>query len=167
MTDPGFRRLVVMRHAKAEKSAAKDHARRLTDRGVNDAVASGRWLAENDLVPDFVLVSSAARARSTFDCVSVGLGSTPDVRVMDELYQADADDVIDVCSMIPDAADCAMVIGHNPTMDELAHTLQSEPLEDSPTSLSTSGLAVFDCATDWDSFAARTCALDRMYSPRR
>lgn len=155
-----------MRHAKAEKVAADDHGRGLTGRGVKDAVAAGRWLADNDLVPDFVLVSSAARARSTFDGVCVGLGCTPEAQAMDELYGADADDVIELCSVIPDDARCAMVIGHNPTMAELAHALQSEPVEESPPRLPTSGLAVFDCETDWDSFAARTGTLDRSYPPR-
>ncbi|HZI98950.1 MAG TPA: histidine phosphatase family protein, partial [Actinomycetales bacterium] len=65
MTDP--RRLLLIRHAKAAPDDdGGDHGRGLTARGRRDAAAIGRWLADNDLVPDLVLCSDARRARETW-----------------------------------------------------------------------------------------------------
>ena len=60
------RRLVLIRHARAQdRNAAGDHERTLTDGGRLDARELGRWLAGQDLAPDQVIVSTAARARQT------------------------------------------------------------------------------------------------------
>ena len=64
-------RLILLRHGKAERSApGGDIARRLTDRGRNDAALMGRVLAERDLIPDVALVSAAARTQETWAAVS-------------------------------------------------------------------------------------------------
>ena len=43
------RRLVVMRHAKAEHSASTDHVRALAERGLGDAEAAGRWMRDHGI----------------------------------------------------------------------------------------------------------------------
>ena len=65
MTDR--RRLIVMRHAKAEPFAATDHGRRLTDRGRAGARDAGAFLRDAGPVPDYALVSSSTRTRETWD----------------------------------------------------------------------------------------------------
>ena len=54
-----MRRLVVMRHAKAEAVAASDHARRLVERGRQDAAEAGRWARAEGVLPDHAFVSTA------------------------------------------------------------------------------------------------------------
>ena len=56
------RRLVVMRHAKAEQGGRTDFERVLTGRGHADAAEAGAWLATQGFAPDHALVSAAARA---------------------------------------------------------------------------------------------------------
>ena len=46
------RRLVVIRHAKAEAVAASDHARTLTHRGRRDAAEAGLWARAAGVLPD-------------------------------------------------------------------------------------------------------------------
>ena len=60
------RRLVVMRHSKAESTAPSDHERALASRGRADAAAAGMWLAEQGITPDAALVSDAMRTRQTW-----------------------------------------------------------------------------------------------------
>ena len=43
------RRLVIVRHAKAEATAPSDHERALAARGRSDAGAAGRWLGEQGI----------------------------------------------------------------------------------------------------------------------
>ena len=71
---PTARRLVIMRHAKAEQSETlPDIERALLPRGRDDAEAAGRWLASRDLIPGVVLCSPAVRTRSTWHGVAIGL----------------------------------------------------------------------------------------------
>ena len=62
-SDAGSRRLVVMRHAKAEHSASTDHVRALAERGMGDAEAAGRWMRDHGVEPDAALVSDALRTQ--------------------------------------------------------------------------------------------------------
>jgi phosphohistidine phosphatase len=137
-------RLLVMRHAKTEAYAGSDRVRRLTDRGVADARAAGRWLVEQELVPDVVLVSSAVRARETADHVVETMGQAPAVQVYDELYGADVDEVLELCALVPDGTRSVMVVGHNPTMAELVHAVQADPGEPWAAHLPTAGVAVIE-----------------------
>src|SRR4051812_3788586 len=68
------RRLIVMRHAKAENFAATDHDRTLTDRGRADAEAVGARLRQEGILPDYVVVSSAVRAVQTWEAVAQTAG---------------------------------------------------------------------------------------------
>lgn len=115
-----------MRHARAESFATDDHARRLTARGRRDAVAAGRWLAEQGIVPDRVLASSAVRAVSTWEGVAEGLGD-PEVvlTVRDALYGAGPEDALDALRSVPEDAGCVLYVGHNPTVFSLVHLLDS------------------------------------------
>ena len=160
------RRLVVMRHAKAEGSASSDRARRLTDRGVRDAVAAGRWLAESQLVPERALVSSAARARATFDGVADGLGGTPELQVVDELYGADVVEVVELCRQLPEPVATALVVGHNPTMAELVQALQRDPEHEWSAHLPTAGIAVLSLDGDWAGLELGAASLDGWHVPR-
>jgi phosphohistidine phosphatase len=127
MVETGYRELIIMRHAKTEREAASDRARRLTSRGRADARAAGRWLRENELVPDLVLVSPAARALATAEIASAGLAASPEVRVVESLYGASADDVVEILRATDRAVSRVLVIGHNPTMEELASNIQRHP----------------------------------------
>ncbi len=62
----GFR-LILMRHAKSDWSGdnISDHDRPLNDRGIRDAPAMARWIAEVGLLPDRIFCSSAARTQQT------------------------------------------------------------------------------------------------------
>lgn len=113
-----------MRHARAESFATDDHARRLTARGRRDAVAAGRWLAEQGAVPDEVLASSAVRAVSTWEGVAAGLGE-PQVRlsVRDALFGAGPEDALEALRAVSRDARCVLYVGHNPTVFSLVHLL--------------------------------------------
>ena len=64
-----MKRLIVMRHAKTEDWAEgiDDHGRALTERGRLDAANVGREIIAKDWTPDFVAVSSARRAKETWN----------------------------------------------------------------------------------------------------
>lgn len=117
------RRLIVMRHAKAEAFAATDHARVLTERGTRDAAEAGHFLASSSTVPDFAVVSSAVRAVATWEAVAKESGSTAEVSVDDAVYTGSPDVALDALRAVPERAQRVIFVGHNPTAAYLAHLL--------------------------------------------
>jgi len=118
------RRLIVMRHAKAEPFASTDHVRPLTERGRASARDAGRHLRATGAVPDHAVVSSALRTRQTWDEVvdAAGLVDCP-VSFEDTLFTGSADLVIEALQAVPAEAATVLFVGHNPTAAFVCHHL--------------------------------------------
>jgi phosphohistidine phosphatase len=166
MTD-GSRTLVVVRHSKTEAYATTDHARTLTDRGKRDARDLGRWLDTSESTPEVMLVSSAARAQQTADFISAQLDSEPEVVVVDELYGASADEVVDICRKHLDASvSTAAVIGHNPTMAGLVDLIIGSDTDEDLGHFPTSAAAVIEIADAWEDLDEGAGDLVTIYRPK-
>ena len=120
---PGPRWLIVVRHARAEQSAATDLERRLLPRGAADAMDAGRWLSGEGVVPDAALVSAAMRAQETWASLAIGLGTDVEPQVERGLYTADPDTALDLVRLTDDRSHTLAVVGHNPTVASLASLL--------------------------------------------
>jgi len=123
----------VLRHAKAAHGGPDDHSRTLTGRGRRQATEVGRAITDApDSVPppELVLSSSAVRAVQTAELVLAQLAADVELVVEPRLYDADGDDVITVLRELGADVSAVMVVGHNPTMYELALLLlDSEDLD--------------------------------------
>ncbi len=172
-----MRRLMLLRHAKTETDApsGRDQDRRLDQRGHRDAAEIGGWLASHPPFPDLVQVSSAVRARQTWELAWEAMKEhvpPPQVAFVPELYGADPAQILESirAASVTDPRQL-MVVGHNPGMHELALMLAGsgdaagrKALADN---LPTSGLAVFDFATnDWNEVAFRRGKLRLFVSPK-
>jgi phosphohistidine phosphatase len=67
-----------------------------------------------------VLCSSARRAVQTAELVVAELADRTDLEVERGLYDADADDIVDRLRLVDDVVVSVMVVGHNPTLHDLA-----------------------------------------------
>jgi len=115
-------RLVLLRHAKAERFGPTDHQRPLAQRGRRQASAVGTDLRAEALVPDRVLCSSAARTCQTWDLVRGGLGPAGDdvtVDVSDELYDASPRTIVSLLNELTTER-TVLVVGHEPTISVLS-----------------------------------------------
>jgi phosphohistidine phosphatase len=164
---------MLLRHAKSAWPAGMlDHARPLGPRGLTEAPLAGRWLAEQGLVPDIALVSSAVRTRETWDLVAAELDADVPVRVADSLYDAAVWDVVVLLRTLPPDVATAIVVGHNPGMERVAMLLDdgSGPAEDRArmaAKFPTSGIAVLTLTVeDWGSLDAQSGRLDTFHVPR-
>jgi phosphohistidine phosphatase len=153
-SEPPLRQLVVMRHAKAEPGGETDHARALAQRGWDDALAAGRWLADRGLVPDGVLVSSARRTTSTWLAVAEGGSFEVEPTSSDGLYSAGPESALDLVRETSEGVTALVVIGHNPTIAYLAQLLDDgsgdeEAGRDMAVGFPTGALAVFEISGPW------------------
>ena len=123
-----MRRLILLRHGKAESTAATggDFERGLTDRGRRESALIGRALAQTGYAPDLVLVSTARRAMETWEAAQ---GSFAKARMAParELYHASADALAEAIDAAGEPIATLMVVGHNPGLHELALTLMVSP----------------------------------------
>jgi phosphohistidine phosphatase len=164
------RRLVLLRHAKAEHLGGPDHARPLALVGRRQAGAVGAQLLAEELVPDHVLCSSSLRTRQTWELLRSGFGPVAreiSVDVRDEVYDAGVPELLALLREVPQSAATVLVVGHEPTMSAAASRLAgpgSSPqvLDRIGRGVPTASWSLLEPEGDWQSLgpgAARLAAL--------
>jgi len=131
-----MKRLLIVRHAKAEKTAPRggDFDRPLAPRGEADAVEMGRRLARSKTHPDAIVTSPAERALATARLIARELDFPWDeLRTAKSVYLACAGSLLELVRELPSGAESAMIVGHNPGVSELAQSLVRDFAQDLPT----------------------------------
>jgi phosphohistidine phosphatase len=141
------RRLHLLRHAKSSWNdpVLRDRDRPLAPRGRRATMRIASWAGAHDVRPRLVVTSSAVRAQETLQGVLPALGD-PEVWVELALYAASADMLIQRVRALPDEAEEAMLVGHNPGLGNLL-VLLAEPgklRERAETKVPTGALATLD-----------------------
>lgn len=126
MSDATPRRIVLLRHAKADWPDVPDPERPLADRGRMDASAAGQWLAGTGILPHLTLCSPAVRTRETWKLVAHELPQRPKTGYEERLYEATVGDLIALLNETDDDVADVMLVGHNPGMHGLADALAAE-----------------------------------------
>jgi len=173
MTDG--RSVWLLRHAKAvvdPPPGGGDHERPLSAKGRRDAAALGRRLGDSGdrfglgSFPQLVLCSTATRTRETTERVLADLAQPPAVRYLREIYEASPGDVIEQLAAVEDDVRSVMVVGHNPTMEELASTLdRGKKRRHAPRALPTCALAVFSFESTWAEVAPGSASGVKLFVP--
>jgi phosphohistidine phosphatase len=118
-------RLIAMRHAHSPVgSEAEDHARPLSDLGRRAAASLGQRLRAVGWRPARVLSSDAERARDTAARVAAELDlGAAQIDLRRDLYLASPAALLAALEQLPPDVDTAMVVGHNPGLEELVEQL--------------------------------------------
>ncbi|MCB5168090.1 histidine phosphatase family protein [Streptomyces bambusae] len=150
------RRIVLLRHAKADWSQVSDHERPLADRGRKEAPAVGLKLAETGIAFDLALCSTAVRTRETWKLAVQELPHRPKTVYEERLYEASPGELIALLNETPDDVADLLVIGHNPGMHALADILSGSAKDDTMarmtrTGFPTAALAVVGFTGSWKS----------------
>jgi phosphohistidine phosphatase len=158
------RTLVLLRHAKSDHPAGvRDLDRPLSDRGRADARAAGAWLARH--APELVLCSPSKRTRQTWQQVARGLPGKPDVRYDRRLYLGGVDELLELVRETDGSVERVLVIGHNPTLSQLAFTLDPQGGLDSD-GLRTCGLSVHQLDGEWRDCDRGSCPIADTHTAR-
>jgi phosphohistidine phosphatase len=169
-------RLLLLRHSKAERarSGERDHERQLAERGRDDAPKIGAYLSKHRYLPDRVVVSTSARTRETWSLAAAAIPSKPGKPQVDfdeRIYESTPKALLAVIQETGPKVRTLMLVGHNPSMQELAVQLVAtgdiETRERLQEALPTSGLAVFEFVLDgWDRVHPQSGRLKHFITPR-
>lgn len=123
-----MRTLYLLRHAKSswKDASLADFERPLKGRGRDAAEQMGRFLASKKVTLGALISSPSVRTRQTIDLVQreVQLGVEP--QFDQRIYEASLLTLLDVVYELPDDKKAALLVGHNPGMEELLAFLTHE-----------------------------------------
>jgi len=113
--------LLIMRHAKSDWGAeyASDFERPLNARGLRDAPMMAAFLDHNKLLPDHIVSSPAIRTRSTAEFLAREANFAGALTSDKRIYMASPAMLLEVIHELPPAVEKAMLVGHNPGMEDI------------------------------------------------
>ena len=166
--------LMLLRHAKSSlaETGQADLDRPLNERGKRAAAAVGRYMASNGLMPQLVLCSPARRTRETWGLVAGELTATPEVLFAAKIYDSgDGTALMGCLRHKAGTAQSVLLVGHNPSIGELAQTLtgtgSGKVREQLEKKYSTAALAVFSFDLgNWESLVSGSGTLLHFVRPR-
>lgn len=166
------RRIVLLRHAKADWPEGADHERPLADRGREDARSVGVWLASHGVAPGLTLCSTATRARETWKFAAPLLAERPRTVYEDRLYEASPGEIIALVNETPEEVRDLLVVAHNPGVQGAAETLAGGAEGDSLQQLqrngfTTASLAVLRFTGGWKSVEPGAGTLTDYWAPHQ
>ena len=165
-------RLMLFRHAKSDRpEGVDDHERPLAKRGRKACPLMGRYMADEGLVPDLAVVSTARRARETWELARPAFGR--DIVQQDEprLYHTPAGTLLDVIRQTEPGIGTLLLVGHNPGMHDLALKLIGKASRSDLSQLRlrypTAGLLVIDFKiANWSEASEGSGRLERFETPK-
>jgi phosphohistidine phosphatase len=121
-----MKKLLLIRHAKAtHETGFVDFERPLKSSGLQDAAIMAGRIKEQGHVPELLVASPALRTLSTANVFSQHL----DIPVAQEIlgiYEASADQLVDIISELSDDQDFIGLVGHNPGIGQVLYDLSGE-----------------------------------------
>ncbi len=159
------RYLYLLRHAESQEKqiGQDDRDRRLTPRGMREALLMGTYLFKDKATVDLVISSSAERAKLTAGLVVDGLKwDHKDIVFSDELYEASARTLFQFLTNLDDNHKHIMCIAHNPVISYVAEALTKEEIGD----MAPGGLAIikFNVAS-WQEISQGNGSLENYIYP--
>ncbi len=172
MSDATPRRIVLLRHAKADWPDVPDRERPLADRGRLEAPAAGRWLADAGMTPGLILCSPAVRTRDTWKLAAHELPQRPKTVYDERLYEATTGDLLAVLAGVDEDLPDVALVGHNPGMHGVADALAGRSDGDTLARMRrgafpTGAVAVLEFTGSWKSVEHGVARLTAFWVPAR
>lgn len=123
-----MRTLYLLRHAKSswKDASLADFERPLKRRGREAAEQMGRFLGSKKVSLPLLISSPAVRTRETIAMVMRHASLEAEPLFDQRIYEASLATLVQVVAEIPNGKKAAMLIGHNPGMEELLAFLTHE-----------------------------------------
>lgn len=123
--------LTLLRHAKSgwDDPVSRDFDRPLNGKGKRAAEMVGRHMRSAGLAFDHAVASPAVRVVETLQHIAIGYGSDLAPAWDKRIYLASSATLLDVVHDLPDAAGHALLVGHNPGLEDLVLALVPDAAE--------------------------------------
>lgn len=164
--------LTLLRHAKSgwDDPVARDFDRPLNAKGKRAAAMVGRHMRSLGLMFDHAIASPAVRVAETLEQIESGYGRTIAPDLDRRVYLASAATLLDVVHGFPAATQSALLVGHNPGLEDLVLMLVADgadPLRDAvEDKYPTASIAELQFEGEWGDVATGTARLTRFVRPR-
>ena len=121
--------LFILRHAKSSWNDLNipDHDRPLNKRGKHDAPLMGKLLSDQKITLDLIISSTAVRAETTANLIAKASKYKGEIIFDKSVYSAEPIDVLNLLSKCSDRYNSILLVGHNPTVEEITELLTSSP----------------------------------------
>ncbi len=158
--------LIIVRHAKSswDNPMLTDHDRPLLEIGKKRTRLVVNKLQDLQIKPDLIISSSATRALETAQYLAKGLGYPKEtIKTSSAYYLASTRDLLNEFFDMPDRFHTVMMVGHNPTLTNLANKFLTRPLDNLPTS----GIVKLCFKTDsWDQILQSELTCELVITPK-
>jgi phosphohistidine phosphatase len=163
-----MRKLWLLRHGKSDRDAlGPDFDRPLKPRGRRAAQRLGAWLQERGLRPDLIITSPARRALNTAQLVCDALKLPEPPMQEPRLYLSSPEAIKGVLAGCPESAQCVLLVGHNPGLEELVVELADEDdLPEVEKLMPTAALARLEMPDDWSALESGCARLIEILYPK-
>ena len=131
-----MKKIYLMRHAKSswDNQQLTDFERPLNNRGYRDAPLMGKWLAENNILPELIISSPALRAYFTARTVASQIRyPLSKIETNELIYDADTENLFEIVNSIKDKVNSLMLFGHNPALTQFSNYLSDKHIDNIPT----------------------------------
>lgn len=121
--------LLLMRHAKSswKESNIPDHDRPLNRRGKHDVPLMGKLLRDQKMNLDLIISSTALRAETTANLIAKAVRYKGKIILDKSIYNAEPMDLLTLLSNSSDEYNSILLVGHNPTMEEMVQMITNSP----------------------------------------
>jgi len=121
--------IYILRHGQAEPGWGNttDFQRKLTAQGRNDVQSVAALLKQKHLTPHLLIKSPAYRTLETAQLVEQALPAM-EVKTVESLYESSLENLLEVLQKIPEENESVMLVGHNPSLNDLVNYLSEEPM---------------------------------------
>jgi phosphohistidine phosphatase len=142
------RNLFLVRHAQPHHSQSynSDKERELKPEGILQANQLGKYLNESNYNINLIMTSDAVRAKTTATLIANTINyPTHQIKWAEKIYSGGLNELLAILKETPDDTQHLLLVGHNPTISELAIYLSGAPM----LSMSTCELNLIQINTMW------------------
>jgi phosphohistidine phosphatase len=121
--------LLLLRHAKSswDQPSLRDFDRPLAARGKRDAPRIGKALRERGPHPELIISSPSARTRATIKAIVASARFEAEIQFEESVYGASSAELLKLARRLPKEKAIAMIVGHNPGLEDLVARLTRRP----------------------------------------
>lgn len=155
-----------MRHGKSDWANAllTDFDRPLNERGEKASKTMAKQIIKLKVAPDIILSSPALRAKSTAKIIAKQIDYKEEIIYIEEFYFGFRDNIIKNIQNLPDSINSALVIGHNPTWENLVTSLV---IENVSVTMPTASMVYLSAdINNWVNFRLKSCHFEWILCPK-